>query len=102
MMNRNGIWIDRQICPSQQENQSYVLRTNNWSEDSLYAEYLKHLSKVFSFILNKNKLELTLIKDMGNLVFNDGGSIYDIGLTWGAGLGSLKARKREHAPERRP
>ena len=44
---------------------------------SSYAEYLRRLNKVVSFILHENKLVLNLIMDVGNMVFKNGGSIHD-------------------------
>jgi heat shock protein HslJ len=46
---------------------------------SSYAEYLRHLNEVVSFILHENKLELNLMMGKGNLVFKNGGPIHNNG-----------------------
>ena len=46
---------------------------------SPYAEYLRRLNKVVSFILHENKLVLNLIMNKGNMIFKNGGSIHDNG-----------------------
>jgi heat shock protein HslJ len=46
---------------------------------SPYAEYLRLLNKVVSFILHENKLVLNLLMDKNNIVFKNGGSIHDKG-----------------------
>jgi heat shock protein HslJ len=46
---------------------------------SPYAEYLRRLNTVVSFILHENKLVLNLIMNKGNMVFKNGGSIHDNG-----------------------
>jgi hypothetical protein len=44
---------------------------------SSYSVYLRHLSKIDSFNLHENKLELDLMMNEGNMVFRNGGSIRD-------------------------
>lgn len=46
---------------------------------SSYSVYLRHLSKIDSFILRDNKLELNLMRDEGKMVFRNSGSIRDNG-----------------------
>lgn len=47
------------------------------SPGSSYSVYLRHLSKIDSFNLHQNKLELNLMNDAGNMVFRNSGSIHD-------------------------